>query len=89
MATLTELDPKYVEMKQRIENQITYTNRLAQELDVGGTDIDPGEIRDALAIAGLEIRPIVDHNVASYAYFVEDCNMAMDTLIDQLDIKVP
>jgi len=85
----TALDPKYVEMKQRIENQIEYTNRLAEEIEVGGSEVDPGEIRDALAIAGLEIRPIVDHNVASYAYFVADCNMAMDTLIDQLDIEVP
>ena len=88
MATTT-LDPKYVEMKQRIENQIEHANRLAEELEVGGSDVDPGEIRDALAIAGLEIRPIVDHNIAAYAYYVADCNMAMDTLIDQLDIKVP
>jgi len=87
--TKSTLDPKYVEMKQRIENQIEYTTRLGGELNSSGYDIDPGEIRDALAIAGLEIRPIVDHNIASYAYFVEDCNMAMDTLIDQLDIEVP
>ena len=85
----TALDKKYVEMKQRIEDQIEYTTRLGGELNTAGYDIDPGDIRDALAIAGYEIKPIVDHNVASYAYFVEDCNMAMDTLIDQLDIEVP
>jgi len=85
----TALDPKYVEIKQRIEDQIEYTTRLGGELNTAGYDIDPGEIRDALSIAGLEIRPIVDHNIASYAYLVADCNMSMDTLIDQLDIEVP
>ena len=85
----TALDKKYVEMKQRIEDQIEYTTRLGGELNTAGYDIDPGDIRDAMAIAGLELKPISDHNVASYAYFVEDCNMSMDTLIDQLDIEVP
>jgi hypothetical protein len=87
--SLTEIDPKYIDMKTRINDQINYTTRLGGELNSSGYDIDPGDIRDAMAIAGLELKPISDHNVASYAYFVEDCNMAMDTLIDQLDIEVP
>lgn len=87
--TTSTLDPKYVAMKERIEKQIEHTDRLADELECGGTEVDAEEIRDALAIAGLEIRPIVDHNIAAYAYYIEDCNMAMDTLIEQLDIEVP
>ena len=87
--TTSTLDAKYVAMKERIEKQIEHTDRLADELECCGTEVDAGEIRDALATAGLEIRPIVDHNIAAYAYYIEDCNMAMDTLIEQLDIDVP
>ena len=85
MSTMDE----YNVMKDRINDQIEYTTTLGGELNSLGYDIDPSAIRDAMALAGLELKPINDHNIASYAYFVEDCNMSMDTLIDQLDIEVP
>ena len=80
---------EYDVMKERINNQIEHSTLLTGELNSLGYDIDPSEIRDALALAGFELKPISDHNIASYAYFVEDCNMSMDTLIYQLDIQVP
>lgn len=80
---------EYTDMKERIDKQREHADALVLALDETSEEtVNAVELLDALARVGLELRPLQDHNIPSYAYFV--ClGMNMDTLIDQLDIEVP
>ena len=84
------MSPEYVDMKARIAEQTELANKLVDELaelvEDGG--VSSPDLLDTLARLGIELKPIVDHNIPSYAYFIS-LGMDQDNLISQLDIQVP
>ena len=61
-------------------------DEMAEFVEEGG--VSSPDLLDTLARLGIELKPIADHNIPSYAYFVS-LGMDVDNLISQLDIKVP
>jgi hypothetical protein len=84
------MSPEYVDMKARIAEQTELASKLVDELaelvEDGG--VSSPDLLDTLARLGIELKPIVDHNIPSYAYFIS-LGMDQDNLISQLDIQVP
>lgn len=84
------MSPDYVDMKARIAEQTELAGKLVNELaeivEEGG--VSSPDLLDTLARVGIQLKPIVDHNIPSYAYFVS-LGMDVDNLISQLDIEVP
>ena len=84
------MSPDYVDMKARIAEQTELAGKLVDEMaefvEEGG--VSSPDLLDTLARLGIELKPIADHNIPSYAYFVS-LGMDVDNLISQLDIKVP
>jgi hypothetical protein len=85
------MSPDYVDMKARIAEQTELAGKLVDELaelaeEAAG--VSSPDILDTLARLGIELKPIKDHNIPSYAYFVS-LGMDVDNLINQLDIEVP
>jgi len=84
------MSPEYVDMKARIAEQTELASKLVDELaelvEEGG--VSSPDLLDTLARLGIELKPIVDHNIPSYAYFIS-LGMDQDNLISQLDIQVP
>jgi uncharacterized protein YgbK (DUF1537 family) len=84
------MSPDYVDMKARIAEQSelasNLVNELAEIVQEGG--LTSPDLLDTLARLGVELKPIKDHNIPSYAYFIA-LGMDTDNLISQLDIEVP
>lgn len=73
------------EMKERIDAQIKcadiLTQHLEDELDEGDV-VDTTMLLDSLATLGLELVPIADHNIASYAW-LKELGYSLDKLISE------
>jgi hypothetical protein len=84
------MSPDYVDMKARIAEQSELASKLVDELaeivQEGG--LSQPDLLDTLARLGVQLKPITDHNVPSYAYFIA-LGMDTDNLISQLDVEVP